>query len=35
MGAPLGQGTLQEELKSGEVLCRLVNKIKPGSVGKV
>jgi hypothetical protein len=35
LGEALGPGTLQRELKSGEVLCRLINQIKPGSVGKV
>mmetsp|Transcript_6279 Transcript_6279/g.17601 ORF Transcript_6279/g.17601 Transcript_6279/m.17601 type:complete len:463 (-) Transcript_6279:376-1764(-) len=35
LGQPLGPGSLQEELKSGEVLCRLINVLKPGAVPKI
>lgn len=34
-GVKFGPGGLQENLKSGVTLCKLVNAIKPGSVGKI
>jgi len=30
-----GNSTYEEVLKDGQVLCKLINKLKPGSVGKI
>ncbi|XP_054153366.1 muscle-specific protein 20-like [Oppia nitens] len=35
IGEPLPEGTFEEVLRDGVALCKLINKLKPGSVDKI